>query len=347
MNCGGDPNGGYIGGRYWHDPGAFHNGFKGLCSVLVNATFAFTGTELVGLAAAETANPRKSLPTAVKQVFWRITLFYVVSLSLVGLLVPYTDPRLLAYGRANAAASPFVISIQNAGIEVLPSVMNVVILIAVLSVGNSSVFGSSRTLAALADQGQAPRILGYIDRKGRPLVALFIAFAFGFIAYCSDSNAEGEVLAWMIGVSSLSAIFTWGSICLAHIRFRRAWKMQGHNLNELAFRSQSGVIGSWFGLIFNILILIAQFWVGVWPTNYQQMTAAQQAQSFFLDYLAAPVVIVFYVGYKLWTRVPYMRIRDMDVRTGMRELNLPELVAEENAERAAWPMWKKLYKILC
>jgi amino acid transporter len=110
LNCGGDLNGGYIGGRYWHNPGAFHNGFKGLCSVFVTASFAFGGTELVGLAAAETSNPRKSLPTAIKQVFWRITLFYMLSLTVVGLLVPYTDDRLLQSGRANAAASPFVVS---------------------------------------------------------------------------------------------------------------------------------------------------------------------------------------------------------------------------------------------
>lgn len=174
MNCGGGINGGYIGGRFWYNPGAFHNGFKGVCSVFVTAAFAFGGTELVGLAAAETANPRKSLPTAIKQVFWRITLFYIMSLIIVGLLVPYDDPRLLTGGSANTAASPFVISIENAGIEILPSVMNVVILIAVLSVGNSSIFGSSRTLAALADQGQAPKILGYIDRKGRPLVAIIV-----------------------------------------------------------------------------------------------------------------------------------------------------------------------------
>lgn len=347
MNLGGDPNGGYIGGRYWHIPGAFHDGFKGLCSVLVTATFSFTGTELLGLAAAETANPRKSLPTAVKQVFWRITLFYIVSLTLVGLLVPYTDPRLLQFGRANAAASPFVISIENAGIQILPSVMNAVILIAVLSVGNSSVYGSSRTLAALADQGQAPKILGYIDRKGRPLVALGIAFSFGFIAYASDSAESGNILAWMIGVSSLSAIFTWGSICFAHIRFRKAWKMQGHTLDELAFRSQPGVIGSWFGLLFNGLILMAQFWVGAWPVGHVNMSSREQAESFFLDYLAAPVILIFYVGYKLWTGVSFMRIKDMDLQTGMREINLPQLMAEEKAERDAWPKWKKFYKVMC
>src|ERR1700716_84268 len=127
INIGGSPDGGYIGGKYWHSPGAFHNGIKGLCSVFVTAAFAFAGTELIGLAAAETANPRKSLPTAIKQVFWRITLFYIVSLTLVGLLVGYNDPRLLSGGSADATASPFVIAIRDAGIDVLPSVMNVVI----------------------------------------------------------------------------------------------------------------------------------------------------------------------------------------------------------------------------
>ncbi|KAF4635558.1 hypothetical protein G7Y89_g2538 [Cudoniella acicularis] len=286
LNCGGGLDGSYIGGRYWIDPGAFHNGFKGLCSVFVTAAFAFAGTELVGLAAAETANPRKSLPTAVKQVFWRISLFYIVSLTLVGLLVPYNDYRLLTGGTANAAASPFVISIQNAGIEVLPSLMNVVILIAVLSVGNSSIFGSSRTLAALADQGQAPKILSYIDRKGRPIVAIGVASAIGFIAYAADSGAQGTVLDWMLALSGLSSTFTWGSICLAHVRFRRAWKLQGHSLDELAFRSQPGVIGSWIGFAFNALVLVAQFWVGAWPVGYKAMGVRGQLENFFLYYLA-------------------------------------------------------------
>jgi amino acid transporter len=347
LNCGGGPDSGYIGGKYWSNPGAFHNGFKGLCSVFVTAAFAFAGTEMVGLAAAETANPRKSLPTAVKQVFWRITLFYVVSLALVGILVPYDDPRLLTAGNANAAASPFVISIENAGIEVLPSCMNVVILFAVLSVGNSAVFGSTRTLAALADQGQAPRILAYIDRKGRPVVSILVAACVGLFAYIADAGSEGTILSWMLALSGLSSIFTWGSICLAHIRFRRAWRLQGHSLDELAFRSQPGVIGSWIGFIINCVILMAQFWVGAWPVGYGNETPAKQANNFFLDFLAAPVVMIMYLGYKFWFRTSVMRCRDMDLKTGMRELNVPELLAEERAEGAAWPRWKRLYKVFC
>ncbi|KAL8808370.1 MAG: hypothetical protein Q9182_000190 [Xanthomendoza sp. 2 TL-2023] len=351
LNVGGGKNAEYIGGRNWSDPGAFNNGFKGLCSVFVIAAFAFTGTELVGLAAAETANPRKSLPTAVKQVFWRICLFYIVSLTLVGLLVRYTDPRLIGQSTSDAKASPFVIAIKDAGIIGLDSVFNVVIMISVLSVGNSAVYGSSRTLAALAEQGQAPSWLGYIDRQGRPLKAIGVASAFGFLAFLAASNREDEAFVWMQALSGLSSTFTWGSICLAHIRFRKAWRVQGHSLDELAFRSQAGVIGSWLGFIFNVLVLVAQFWIGFSPVppRYGQPIKGTTAlvQNFFQAYMAVPVVLFCYIVYKIMYRSPFMRCKDMDIRTGIRELDLGQLLADEEVERAAWPKWKKAYKYLC
>ena len=351
LDVGGGPDGAYIGGRYWHDPGAFNNGFRGLCSVFVTAAFAFGGTELVGLAAAETANPRKSLPTAVKQVFWRICLFYVVSLTLVGLLVPYTETRLIGASSSDAKASPFVIAIKNAGIIGLDSFMNVVIMISVLSVGNSAVYGSSRTLAALAEQGQAPSILAYIDRPGRPLVAIGVASFCGLLAFLAASKEEDTAFIWMQALSGLSSIFTWGSICLAHIRFRRAWRLQGYSLSDLAFRSQPGVVGSWIGLTFVILILAAQFWTGfspVTPNGGQPIVGASaRTKSFFEAYLCAPIVLVFYLGYKFVRKTKVMRARDMDLVTGRRELNLKELIAEEECERSNWPKWKKAYKFMC
>ncbi|KAK7885763.1 histidine permease [Exophiala xenobiotica] len=344
----GRPDGSYMGFRLWHHPGAFHNGFKGLCSTFVTAAFAFAGTELVGLAAAETENPRKTLPTAIKQVFWRITLFYVVSLLIVGTLVPYDDPRLLnGRSSADSKASPFVISIQNAGISVLPSVMNVVIMISVLSVGNSSIYGSSRTLAALAEQRQAPSFLAYIDRKGRPLYAIILASVLGVLAFLAASGKQQDAFNWMLALSGLSSIFTWGSICLAHIRFRKAWRLQGHTLDELAFRSPVGVWGSWVGLIFNILVLIAQFWTGFRPVGYADDSPTYIVINFFQAYLAAPVVIVMYIGYKVYRRTSIIRARDMDVFTGKREMNIKTLVAEERADRLNWPTWKKVYKFFC
>lgn len=130
------------------------NGFHGFCSVFVNAAFAYTGTELTGLAAAEADNPRKEIPRASKQVVWRILIFYVVNLALVGLIVPSNSPLYQLEG-ADSRHSPFVIAIQLAGIKVLPSIFNAVILIAVMSVANSCTFGSTRTIQALAGNGKS------------------------------------------------------------------------------------------------------------------------------------------------------------------------------------------------
>ncbi|KAK7892284.1 histidine permease [Exophiala xenobiotica] len=341
---------GYIGARYWQEPGAFNAGFKGLCSVFVTAAFSFSGTELVGLAAAETENPRLALPTAVKQVFWRIALFYMVSLTIVGVLVPSNDPALLnGTSSADANASPFVIAVRNAGIEAVPSIMNVVILLAVLSVGNSSVYGSSRTLAALADMGQAPKILGYIDRSGRPLVAIIVSSSLGFLCYicAAGPDTTAEAFNWMIAISGLAAIFTWGTICLCHIRFRQAWRLAGHTLDELAFKSQATVYGSWLGLIMNCLILVAQFWTGFAPIGYGDMTASERVKSFFSYYLAAPIVIVMYVGYKILRRTKIRKIHEIDITSGRREMNLAEILEEERKVQATWPWYKKVWKTIC
>jgi amino acid transporter len=351
INIGGTPTEGYIGGKYWQHPGAFHNGFKGLCSVFVTAAFAFAGTELVGLAAAETANPRKSLPTAIKQVFWRISLFYVVALTLVGLLVPYDDERLLgAKSSADATASPFVIAIESAGSTVLPGVMNGVILVSVLSVGNSAVYGSSRTLAALADQGQAPRIFGYVDRRGRPLVAIVFACALGLLAYLVEARVEGDFFDWLLAISGLSSLFTWGSICLAHIRFRRAWLSRHRSLHDLAFRAQAGIIGSWIGLIANVLILAAQMWVAISPVTEEgdpPLTATERAKGFFLLCMALPIVLVFWMAHKMWFRTRVIRVEDMDIDTGRRDFRLGVIKAREEEEQMLWPRWKKIYRFLC
>lgn len=345
--CGG-PGATYIGFKYWHDPGSFNHGFKGLCSTFVTAAFAFAGTELVGLAAAETQNPRKTLPIATKQVFWRITLFYVISVFIVGTLVPYTDERLLSgSSKWDAKASPFVISIQNAGIEVLPSVMNAVILVSVLSVGNSAVYGSSRTLAALAEQGQGPRIFAYIDRRGRPLVAICCASLVGALAYASSTRYQVDLFAWLIALSGLSSIFTWGSICACHIRFRHAWHIQGYTLADLAWESPVGVIGSYLGLTMNILILVAQFWTGFAPIGYEDKTTGYLVEHFFQAYLAAPIVAACFIGYKLWTGSNWVKLRDVDLFTGRRELNIKHLVLQEKEERRNWPLWRRVYKFLC
>lgn len=136
--------------------------------------------------------------------------------------------------------------------------MNFIILISVVSIGNSGVYGGSRTLTALADQGYAPKLFSYIDRSGRPLFSTIAILLFGCLGYVNLSATGPVVFDWLLALSGLAALFTWGSICLAHIRFRSAWAHQGHTLDEIPFKAVFGVYGSYAGLILIVLVLVAQ-----------------------------------------------------------------------------------------
>ncbi|KHJ30157.1 putative general amino acid permease [Erysiphe necator] len=344
IDCGGVPtdNRGYIGAKYWHEPGAFRNGFKGFCSVFVTAAFAFGGTEMVGLASAEAANPRKSIPKATKQVFWRIALFYIISLFILGLIVPSDNSSLSKASDGATRFSPFVLSFKLAGIKALPSIFNAVITLSVISVANTCTFGSTRTIQALCASGMGPAKLAEVDDKGRPRVILIIVLLFGCLAYVNEAKNGSIVFTWLLSLSGLSNFFTWGSICYAHIRFRKAWALNGRSIDDLPFASQYGVIGSWIGLGLNILCLIAQFYLALFPIGRNS-----SARVFFENYLAFPVVIVFFIGYKIYYRQCTIGIdlKSINLDDGRRDINLEELrkeLEDERAQRAMSPWWRRI-----
>jgi len=338
---GGGPDGGrydeYWGARLWYEPGAFANGFKGFCSVFVTAAFSFSGTELVGLAAAETPNPAKSLPSAIRQVFWRITLFYILGLFFVGLLIAHNDEALLDASSNNPAASPFVLVGKYAGLPGFDHFMNVIILISVISIGVSGVYGGSRTLTGLAQQGYAPKIFTYVDRSGRPLPSVAIHLLFGALAYMTLSAGGNVVFNWFLSLSGLAALFTWGSICYAHIRFRQAWAYHGHTLDEIPFQAVGGVYGSWCGLGLIILVLIFALYTSISPIGQDLNTA----EGFFQSYLAIFVVAVFWVIGYAWKRTGWLKLSEIDVDTGRRQLDM-QLIADYRAHVAAMPTWRRI-----
>jgi amino acid transporter len=335
----------YVGGRFWGNPGAFANGFKGVCAVFVTAAFSFAGTELVGLAASETPNPRKTMPAAVKGTFWRITIIYITSLTIIGLLIPHDDKRLL--GGSGAAASPFVIALDNARIGGLNHFVNITICISVLSIGLSCVYAGSRTLTALAETGYAPRVFGYVDKSSRPLWSVIAILIFGALAYVNVVAAGDTVFTWLLALSGLSTLFTWLSICLCHIRFRRAWAVQGHSIEELPFQALGGVYGSWFGVILIVIVLIAQFYIAIWPIGGTAgLSGGEIAQKFFEVYLALPVMILFYIIGYAWKRTLPQRAHEIDLDTGRKSWLTVEEMRQYRAERASAPFHTRLYRML-
>jgi amino acid transporter len=320
--------------------------------VFVTAAFSFSGTELVGLAAAESENPGKSLPSAIKQVFWRVTLFYVLSLTFVGLLIDHDDERLLGNGGyIDVEASPFVIVAERAGVIGFAHFTNVVIMLSVVSIGLSGVYGGSRTLCALAEQGYAPRFFAYIDRAGRPLYATLFIIMWSPLAFMTLSTGGTVAFDWLQSLSGLAALFTWGSICFSHIRFRNAWKYHGHTVDEIPFTAIFGVTGSWIGLSLVVVVLVAQvsFCHDEFSTRsvtnnvFQFYTAIYplDAESFFKSYLAIFVVLFFYLIGWVWKRSAWKTLAQIDVDSGRREVDWDTINAQR-ATYAKWPKWRRI-----
>lgn len=345
LTCGGGPNHHYYGGTYWHHPGAFASGAKGVFTVFVGAAYAYSGCEFAGLAAMETDHPHKALPRATKQVFWRILLFYCISIILVGCLVPYTDKRLGS--ASNASASPFVLAIYDAGIHALPSIINVVIIIAVISVGNAAVFGSSRTIVSLASQGNLPKFFMYIDRQGRPTVALALAAFFGLLGFVCASPNYKKAWSFLSNIGGLSGILTWLSICLCHVRHRGAMKAQGIPLSQLEYKAPFGIWGSLLGVILATLILGLQFWVALFPIGSK---GKANAYGFFETWTSACIILVLFIGHLSWFRDPWIATKDLDITTGIRvadPLEIERIKAEDKAYIDAKGTWYKVYRFLC
>lgn len=312
LTAGGGPHHEKIGGKYWHDPG-FYTNFKGLCSVFVTGAFSLGQSEFVALSAAEQSNPRRAIPTACKLIFWRVLFLFLGSLTMVGLLVPYNSDRLMGSSGAATHASPFVLAAELHGVTAVPSIINAVILLSVTSVGSSALYSASRTLQSLAEQGFAPKYFNYIDKTGRPLRALIACSIVGLFSFIAAYDKEETVFAYLLSISGLSQIFTWMVICISHVRFRQALKFNNISVDSLGYVASTGVWGSVYAIVWHCLIIIAQFWIALFPVG----AGKPNVENFFQNYLGPCVLILFYVGHKLWTRKwrLYIKLRDIDIHS--------------------------------
>ena len=326
---GGGPDHDRKGFRYWKDPGAFNTyisdgdtgRFYGVLLTMVSATFAFLGTELVGVTVGEAQNPRKTIPRAIKLTFYRILVFYILSVFLVGLLVPYNSPELAFAIKANssAAASPFVVAIKLASIPVLPDIMNGCILLFVFSSANSDLYIATRTIYGLAREGKAPAILARTDRRGVPTYALAASSVFALLAYMNVSNDARTIFGYFVNLVTIFGLLTWISILVTHIYFVRARKAQGIRVESLAYKAPLGVGGSWIALIFCCIISLTKSFDVFTKTggNFDYKT-------FITAYLGIPLYLILIFGYKYSTKSKGVNPHEADLWTGKDAIDREE-----------------------
>lgn len=291
-------------GNWANTEEVFNGGFVSIIAVFMIAGFSFQGTELVGVAAGEAKNPRREVPKAIRTVFWRIMLFYIGAIFIIGTLIPLGDPSLLASGESDIAASPFTMVFERAGIAFAAAVMNTVILTAILSAGNSGLYASTRMLYAMAKDGKAPKIFGKLNRRGVPIPALVATASIGLFGFLTAIIGQGAAYSWLLNVSGLCGFIVWAGIALSHYRFRRGFIAQGHDVSELPYKAALFPIGPLVAFVVLLLVIAGQ--------NYQAVLAGQGLEV-LSAYIGLPVFLILWFGHRIKTKSKVVALKDMDL----------------------------------
>ncbi|KAB8207237.1 proline-specific permease [Aspergillus parasiticus] len=331
---GAGPNGYMHDGETWTDRPAFLNGFTGFANCALLATWAVGDQVFIGIMGGEAESPRFSMAHATKLVPFRVNFIYMFSIVFITILVPSNDDRLLS--GSGVAASPFVIAVQDAGIPVVPSILNAGMICGVLAISAEGIYLSSRVLRTMAHQRLIPEVLAKVDSRGRPRWALVITSVFSVIlSYIQLASGGVTVLNWLIAISSASFFTNWGIIAFTNWRFHCALKAQKDKLFSETYGWKSTFWPSapaWLMLV-SLMLLACCVGCGVKPVDGLTFTAEN-----FLQYtLGLWVIAGCTLAYKVIFRTPWRDPKTADCITGRRTLGAEEImVLDRYYEQPRW-----------
>lgn len=267
------------------------------------AGMSFQGTELVGITAGESADPRHAVPKAIHSTFWRILLFYLLSIFVMACILPYTDKNLLSSSVKDVSMSPLTIVFERAGLAAAASVMNAVIFTALLSAANSGLYASTRMLYTQAKEGFAWKIFGYVNKRGIPIYAMVGTMVISLAVFATQFLGK-EAYNYLINASGLSGFIAWLGIAVAHYRFRRAYVKQGRKLSDLKYKAALLPFGPIFAFI---LCLIA--------VGGQNLGAFAKLdwENILITYMSVPLFVILYIYYKVKYKTKLIPLTEVDL----------------------------------
>ena len=208
------PASGFVGFDNVRESGLAPHGITGIAAGLLAVAFAFGGIEVVTIAAAESENPAQNVKTAVNTIIWRIALFYLGSIAVIVLLLPYAQID----GANSAADSPFTQVLEMANIPGAAGLMEAVIVLALLSAFNAQLYGTSRLIYQLALEGDAPRWTAKTNANAVPTNAVLISVFFAFVAVGLQWWNPPGMIDFLMAATGGCLIVTWTMITLSYIK---------------------------------------------------------------------------------------------------------------------------------
>jgi len=235
--------------NFTNDGGLFPNGLTAVLLTMIAVNFAFQGTELIGIAAGESEQPEKTIPKSIHNTVWRTLVFFILSIIILVGLFPWRE--------AGVVESPFVAVFEKVGIPYAGDFMNFVILTAVLSVGNSGLYASTRMLWALSKNNMASPALGKLTKKGVPLNALLVSLAVACLSLLTSVIAEDTIYLWLLSISGLAGMVIWLSITASQFMFRKRFLASGGKLEDLKYRTPLYPLVPITGFVLCLIVIIS------------------------------------------------------------------------------------------
>ncbi|KAK3686502.1 general amino acid permease agp2 [Vermiconidia calcicola] len=321
---GGNPLGDAYGFRYWKNPGSFTwlyydsktGYFLGFLQCLIQAGFTIAGPDYVSMAAGEAENPRVILPKAYNAVFYRLTAFFVLGSLCVGINVPYDDETLIAAfegGAPGAAASPYVVSMIRLRIQVLPHIVNALILTAAFSAGLSYLYCSSRCLLGLALEGKAPKVFARTAKNGVPVYAVGLVLLISLLSFLQLSNSTATVLGWFINIITASQLINFTVMCYTYTRWFYALKAQGISRDTLPYKGWFQPYAAYVAMAGCIVVCLVGGY-GVFLNGYWDTA------TFIFSYFTVALFPVMFFGWKLLKKTHWKKLHEIDLKGEVEEI---------------------------
>ena len=341
---GGNPQGDAYGFRHWNSPGAFTTysadgqlgQFEGFLGALWIAIFTVVGPEYISMVAAEAKHPRIYIKKAFLTVYWRFGVFFVGGALCVGILVAYNDPLLISAaenGTSGSTASPYVIAMQNLGIDILPDIVTALMVTSVFSAGNTYTYAATRALHGLAVSGHAPRIFSKTTSKGIPLYSFLVVMAFACLSFLALSGGAMQVLEWLISLTTANILIDYVIISTTYIRYYHACQAQDFDRSQLPYTG-------WFQPYCGYIALC---WMVVMACcfGYESFTP-WSTSTFFLNYTMILLAPIVFTAWKVWKKTRWLRPHEVDLAWEA------ELIAayEETEEERPTGFWREMAQMV-
>ncbi|HEL1766972.1 TPA: amino acid permease [Streptococcus suis] len=260
--------------------GLLPNGLVGLISVMLSVNYAFSGVEMIGIAAGETDNPQKAVPQAIKSTIGLLVIFFVLTIVVLAALLPMSE--------AGVTEAPFVLVLDKIGFPYAADIMNFIILTAILSASTSGLYASSRMLWSLANEGMISKELVKINKHGVPMRGMILSMIGVVIALIASIYAEDTIFLALVSIAGFAVVIAWLAIPLAQIGFRREF-LKTHSVDELEYKTPFSPTLPWITVVLLVISIIGIGWA-----------PSQRAGLYFGVPFMIGCYVYHYIRFKKW-----------------------------------------------